>query len=157
MVQEPLNEADTGVEAGQQGQSSDERPRNLDALCARYGSAIVDQRGSQEEAKKTETTTRNALGVMREQGVFAFYLFLQGQWKAGGDKVWGQVEQLWQDPAVGRLLATQGEPRDNVIALTKNLSDLLLARKVAERMLVYALYGLQAERKKAKSKTGKEG
>jgi hypothetical protein len=127
---------------------SDEGYRNLDALCAHFGSQIVEKRGPEKEAKRLETVTRNALGVMREQGVFAFYIFLQNQLNDGGRTIWGQVKKLWQNEAVGPLLGTGGGDRDKVIALTDNLNDLLLARKLAEQALVYALYGLRAERKK---------
>ncbi len=118
---------------------------NVETKCAHYGSLIVDQA---TDRKKVETVTRNALGVLREDGLFAFYLYLQYRSKEGGGLVWKQVKALWQDSAVGPLMSGDGNDqqtdREQVIALTGDLNDLLLAREVAERALVYALYGLRA-------------
>jgi hypothetical protein len=118
---------------------------HIEARCAEYGSRIVenrDQAGKGEE--RLQTVTRNALGVLREDGVFAFYLFLRYRWGEGGDVVWEQIQGLWKNEALGPLMGS-GSERDSVIALTKNLPDLLLARQAAERALVYALYGLRSE------------
>ncbi len=129
---------------------------NMEARCAHYGSEIVKNRGPKERAKRLETITRNALGVMREEGLFAFYLYLKyrglkrkaggGQEDEGGHLVWNQVKALWQDEAIGPLLGGEGDDREQVIKLTEGLYDVLLAREVTERALVYALYGLRAER-----------
>ena len=115
---------------------------NVETRCAYYGSHIVDQ--AADRKKKVETVTRNALGVLREQGIFAFYLYLQYRSKEGGDLVWQQVKALWRDQEVGPLMGGGGNDRQQVIALTGDLNDLLLARQVAERALIYALYGLRA-------------
>ncbi len=114
---------------------------NIETRCAHYGSLIVDRA---PDRKKVETVTRNALGVLREEGIFAFYLYLQYRSKEGGGLIWEQVKGLWQDEAVGPLMSSDGSDREQVIALTGDLNDLLLAREVAERALVYALYGLRA-------------
>lgn len=119
--------------------------RHLEAVCARYGSEIVQRKGGDKEAKRLETILRNALGVLREDGVFAFYLFLRYRWEDGGKVIWPQLKALWQNDAIGPLLTGAGSDRDQVIALTDDLQALLLARDVAERTLVYALYGLRAK------------
>lgn len=121
---------------------------NIEALCAKYGSEIVKKRGEKKEPKKLETVTRNALGVMREEGLFAFYLYLQYRWKEGGKIVWPQIAALWQNKGIGPLVSSPSVNREQVIALTGNLNDLLLAREVTERALIYALYGLRAENSK---------
>ena len=121
-------------------------PPSIEARCAHYGSEIVRNKGPADKAKKLETTVRNALGVLREDGVFAFYLYLRYKWGEGGETIWEQMEALWQDKSFGPLLPGDGEERDRVIELTGDLEALLLARRVAEQALVYALYGLRAER-----------
>lgn len=124
--------------------------RSMEACCARFGSQIVqDKKGV--DAKDLETITRNALAVMREEGLFAFYLYLQYRKDKGGQVIWDGVKALWQSGEGGQLLGTDDE-RAALIALTENLHDVLLARQLAERMLTYALYGLIAERKAAEAK-----
>jgi hypothetical protein len=130
-------------------QRSSQSHPSMEACCARFGSQIVKNRKWRgTDPKRLETIARNALGVMREEGLFAFYLFLRYRWDDGGRVIWPQVKSLWQE--VGPLLGTDGDDRQQVIALTENLHDLLLARQVAERALVYALYGLRAENKREK-------
>lgn len=114
---------------------------HIDAACARCGARIVDGPGDRD---KLQTQVRNALGVLREDGVFALYLYLQYRFKEGGEVIWKEIKDLWCDPSFGPLLGGQGADREQVIALTESLDALLLARKVAERALVYALYGLRA-------------
>jgi hypothetical protein len=118
--------------------------RNVEARCAHFGSQIVINKGEAPDPKRLQTITRNALAVMREEGLFAFYLYLQYRWKEGGRVIWPQVRSLWRDDSVGDLLGA-GRDREQVIALTGQLDDLMLAREVAERALVYALYGLRSE------------
>ena len=125
--------------------------RSMEAYCARFGSQIVQSK-AQVDPKDLETITRNALAVMREEGLFAFYLFLCYRWEKGGNVIWPQIKALWQSDAVGRLLGAGSDDREGLIALTKNLHDILLARQLAERTLTYALYGLLAERKAEESK-----
>lgn len=119
--------------------------QQLEAVCAHYGGAIEQQKGSDKEARRLGTIIRNALGVLREDGVFAFYLFLRYRWEDGGKVIWPQLKALWQNDAIGPLLTGAGSDRDQVIALTDDLQALLLARDVAERTLVYALYALRAK------------
>ena len=130
---------------------------SIEARCAHYGSKIVRNKGTPDKAKKLETTVRNALGVLREDGVFAFYLYLHYRWGEGGEIIWKQVEALWQDESFGPLLPKDGEERDRLIELTDDLEALLLARRVAGQALVYALYGLRAEREGASDNDVLEG
>ena len=120
-------------------------PTNSWKLCVPTTAAIEQQKGSDKEARRLGTIIRNALGVLREDGVFAFYLFLRYRWEDGGKVIWPQLKALWQNDAIGPLLTGAGSDRDQVIALTDDLQALLLARDVAERTLVYALYGLRAK------------
>ncbi len=117
---------------------------HLEPLCAHFGSQIVQNKGRAKDPKRLETVVRNALGVMREEGLFAFYLYLRYRWEDGGKVVWPQIRALWREEAVGPLLGG-GDDREAVIAMTDDLHKLLLARQLAERALIYALYGLRAE------------
>ena len=144
-------------------------PPSIEAHCARYGSQIEQNRGPEKEAKKLEATTRNALGVLREEGLFAFYIYLGYRWKEGGHVIWPQVWGLWGDQAIGPLIKKSEsndqnkdpkeqwrQSREHVITLTENLNDLLLAREVTERTLIYALYGLRAESKEKEAEKKEE-
>lgn len=126
---------------------------NMETLCARYGSKIVEDKAQVKDEKRLETIVRNALGILREEGIFAFYIFLQYRGDKngkdeGGKLIWSQVSALWRDKKAGPLVSGGGDvSRDQVIAVTEDLQTLLLARQVTERMLVYALYGLRVKDK----------
>ena len=115
---------------------------NIEPRCAYYGSQIAE--ATEVDSKRLQTIVRNSLGVMREEGLYAFYLYLRYRWSEGGRAIWPQIKNLWEDEAVGPLWPEVEEDRDGVISITEDLHDLLLAREVAERALVYALYGLRA-------------
>lgn len=117
---------------------------NLEPRCAYYGGQIDGAKREQKARKRLETLVRQTLGVLREEGIYATYLFLNYRAKEGGSVILAQLLALWRDEAVGPLLVAGGSDREQVIALTEELDALLLARQVAERTLVYALYGLRA-------------
>ena len=116
---------------------------NIEPRCALFGSRIADD-GSVDR-KRFQAVVRNSLAVLREEGLFAFYLYLRYRWGEGGQVIWEQIKSLWQDERTGPLWKEGLEDREGVIALTDNLYELVLAREVAERTLIYALYGLRAE------------
>lgn len=123
---------------------------HLESLCAHFGGQIAQNKNQVKDPKRMETIIRNAAGVMRKEGVFAFYLYLRYRWSEGGKVIWPQIRSLWREKAVGPLLDDEDE-RDAIITLTDNLSKLLLARQLAERALIYALYGLREQTTKLTS------
>ncbi|HFD38240.1 MAG TPA: hypothetical protein ENJ31_00095, partial [Anaerolineae bacterium] len=85
---------------------------HLEPLCAHFGSRIVAADGV--DSSRLQTIVRNALGVMREEGLFAFYLYLRYRWEDGGKVIWPQIRGLWREEAVGPLLGG-GDDREAVI------------------------------------------
>jgi hypothetical protein len=117
---------------------------SVESKCAACGSAIVQDQFSQANRKKVETTVRNSLGVLRTDGLYAFYLFLKYKKDDGGEKILEKITALWREDEIGPLLDGRGSRTDQVIRLTENLQDVILTRQVTERALVYALYGLRS-------------
>ncbi|HID65324.1 MAG TPA: hypothetical protein EYP49_21615 [Anaerolineae bacterium] len=114
----------------------------IEPRCAFFGSRIADEKSV--DSKRLQTVVRNSLGVLREEGLFAFYLYLKYRWDEGGQVIWEQIKSLWEDEVTGPLWKGGLEDREGVIALTESLYELVLAREVAEKALTYALYGLRA-------------
>lgn len=125
-------------------------PTNLDTHCARCAQNIVALSGTNRD-KDLENRLNNALGVLQEDGFYAFYLFLKyrnldREPHGGDDKawpVWPNLAELLRNEAVGAPLGA-GADDMAVVEMTEDLQKLLLAKQLTERTLVYARYGLRS-------------
>lgn len=127
---------------------------NLDLECARYGSEIAkgifDKLG---EKTKTENLITKTLGVLQEDGVYAFFLYLasQGKEENGKKSLEKEAAEACIAKATG-LLKDAGLPlndakqvlQDIRERLADNLDSLLLAKQLLERTLIYARYHAKA-------------
>lgn len=128
---------------------------NLDTLCARCAHTIVrsnapDGRLAKREKAKLENTITRSLGVLQENGVYAFFLFLDyykdKSESRGATEIVQQTLALLRNPEVN-VLPAQGQEPSHFPALqtmTNNLDDLLLSRQLLEQALVYARYHAKA-------------
>jgi hypothetical protein len=123
--------------------------KNLDALCATTARELVTAGEEAEKRKKggrKETLNRltNALGVLQEDGVYAFFLFLKREGLI--DNIWPICGRLLRNEAVGKMLPAAGSrgEEDLLIEMTENLDHLLLAKDLLHRTLIYARYGLRS-------------
>lgn len=118
---------------------------NLDFHCAQCAHEIVALSDhGQKRDKELENRLNNALGVLQEDGFYAFYLFLKYRKLDQPPKdVWGLLKALLRNDIVGAPLP-QGNDDTAVIQMTENLQKLLLAKQLTERTLVYARYGLRS-------------
>jgi hypothetical protein len=130
---------------------------NLDTLCAHYGYKIVqrtvDELGQLPKDKrgKLENTITKALGVLQEDGVYAFFLFIEyfkdRNESYGAEEISQDCKKLLRDSEIKLLRGRQdGENNDfdALVDLTKNLDHLLLAYKLLEQTLIYARYHAKA-------------
>ncbi len=125
---------------------ANEKPSNLDSYCARYAQQIVGLVEEEKDVKDLENHLTKALGVLQEDGLYAFYLYLRYRKLDTGDKdVWGKIRGLLQEEAMGQPLRSSGDDDNDVVGLTEELGPLFLAKDLAERTLVYARYGLRAK------------
>ncbi|MBN1485636.1 MAG: hypothetical protein JXA37_13055 [Chloroflexia bacterium] len=116
---------------------------NLDAHCARCATDIVALSGASRD-KELENRLNNALGVLQEDGFFAFYLYLKyRKLDQPPQDVWAVLAGLLQDESVGAPLGA-GEYDRSVVEMTGDLQKLLLAKQLTERSLVYARYGIRS-------------
>ncbi|MDI6698484.1 MAG: type III-B CRISPR module-associated protein Cmr5 [Candidatus Saccharicenans sp.] len=121
---------------------------NLDKLCAEYGYRFADEikKADNFDAKKAESLVTKALGVLQEQGLYAFLLFCESRGKAekaGADKIKEITAELLK-----KLQFVNGSDllkeirKDN--GLASRLDDLILAIQVLEKSLIYARYHAKA-------------
>lgn len=118
---------------------------NLDALCATRAGDISE---NHTLPKSFETILRNSMGVLREEGVFAFYIYLLANDDKGGKIILDCIYNLLKNKNTGPLMDPKGDDeRKGIIKITEDLPSLLLARQLIERTLTYALYGLKGKKK----------
>lgn len=118
---------------------------NLDAVAAQYGYAIT-QAVHKNTANKSDTENwiNKSLGVLQEQGVYAFFLYLAAQRKEATNALFAQAASLLRDERIG-LLSDTTDPLSSVReTLVPDLDKLLLAHTLLYQALIYARYHARA-------------
>ena len=110
---------------------------NLDLKCAECGSKIP-------QSNKDETLITKSLGVLQEDGVYAFFLYLASRGeKELAKRIIEQTFSLLKNQITS--IKDAGEPLSAIREkLADNLDSLLLAKQLLERTLVYARYHAKA-------------
>lgn len=111
-------------------------PENLDYRCAKRGQDIPKE----GLASDYKTQIQKVLGILQEEGPFAFAVFLESE----------DLERI-QDAAKKLLnedLELPDQPnetlREDILDITRDLDDMLLTKDLLERMLTYALFRAKA-------------
>lgn len=112
---------------------------NLDLRCAELGEQL--------STTADEKLLTDALSVLEEQGVYAFFLFLSARGKKPGEEVGNLCKRFLQQTPSGSPLLPDDANTD-VFSLLQNLSqdldNLLFARDLLRQALVYARYHAKA-------------
>lgn len=108
----------------------------LDMKCAECGAGIA-------KAAKDEALLRKCLGILQEDGLYAFFLYLAAEKK---DQVKQKAFAFMKDDSVlGEILRDENDPLAAIRQKMSNkLDDILLVKELMERVLVYALYHTRA-------------
>ena len=125
-----------------------ENKMNLDQLCAEYGYKFAEEVSKAESfnAKKAEVLITKALGVLQEQGLYAFVLFCESRpsgERAGAEKIKENSRKLLKELQLVGNGDFLDELRKNNGLLTK-LDDLMLVIQVLEKSLIYARFHAKA-------------
>jgi hypothetical protein len=124
---------------------------NLDSLCAQHGYEIVHTvapNGNlpKGDRAKLENTITKSLGALQENGVYAFFLYLEyRKGETGSPETKSQVLNLLRHAKVN-LLSSGNDPFPALQQLTNDLDNLFLARQILEQTLIYARYHAKALR-----------
>jgi len=125
-----------------------EKTKNLDRLCAEYGYRFAEEvtKAFQNDAKKAETLLTKALGVLQEQGLYAFALFCES--RGNGEKESAKkVKEIATELLKELKLITDSDllkelRKDD--GLASDLEKLILAVQVLEKSLIYARFHAKA-------------
>lgn len=111
--------------------------RNLDLKCAELGEKLAQ--GANKEREKLLT---DGLGVLQEQGLYAFFLFLKAGKRGRPQDVSSACADFLRDQ--GLLQDGSNDLFKNLKPLADRLDDLLFARELLAQALVYARYHAKA-------------
>jgi len=121
----------------------------LDLKCAKYGEGIIRAIDRPADKKKVESMINKALGVLMEDGLYAFALYAKSE--RGDDKPEERTARFLYERTLALL--KDGDisllANDDYLAairdeLTNSVDKLLLAKELVERTLVYARYHAKA-------------
>ena len=120
----------------------------LDQFCAKYGQEIAEKvsQADKFDAKKAEVLITKALGVLQEQGLYAFALFCESRpsgERAGAEEIGALSKKLLKELS----LIDDGDFLDELRkdgGLLTRLDDLMLAIQVLEKSLIYARFHAKA-------------
>lgn len=136
--------------------------KNLDRLCAQFGYDMAQAVNTKfSKPTDTENLITKALGILQEDGVYAFFLYLASQVKSNDENnKRSQAARALANRAVGFLshdwlkLLQNSDGKDaykkameDIRAeqgLASNLDQLLLAKRLLEQALIYARYHAKA-------------
>lgn len=120
----------------------------LDMECAKKGCEISD--------KSDEAILRKSLGVLQEDGVYAFFLFLKYKNEEG------IINKLYDFLKQDNILKDKfGGETDTLKAvrekLADNLDQLFFVKELLERVIIYALYHSRSkDQNESKNETSEE-
>jgi hypothetical protein len=130
---------------------------NLDRLCARYGYQIATEvyAAMNKTASATENHITKSLGVLQEDGLYAFALYQasRGREKNGSQTLADIAKNLLGEvgippfdacPSPDLLEGLRGDSKNKFKGLTESLDALLLAKRLLEQTLIYARYHAKA-------------
>lgn len=123
--------------------------KNLDKLCANFGDKLARKvcEAFNNDADKAENFILKSLGVLQEQGIYAFTLFCRsrGDAEKRGARV---VEELAKELLKDKLLLIGDKDLLEEIGrdggLASDLEKIVFAVQVLEKALIYGRYHAKA-------------
>jgi len=112
--------------------------QNLDLECAKLGQRLAGEDGIDEKL------LNDALAVLEEQGVYAFFLYLKARGGQGPDRASAACAEFLRSVPQGSPLLGGGDVFSSLQRLSQNLDDLLFARDLLRQALVYGRYHVKA-------------
>lgn len=133
----------------------------LDMICAEYGNRIITEIEPKEK-NKIESFITKALGVLQEDGLYAFAIYTkskkgdEGVEKKTAKILFNKSYELLKDSKIALLTNCDDFLKGIRTDLSNNLNHLLFAKELLERTLVYARYHAKAlEKSEEKDSTEK--
>jgi hypothetical protein len=123
---------------------------NLDKICAEIGFKIGEGIDN-NTAEKFEKEITKALGILMEDGLFAYAIWLESRRKKEDDvysEIINKSKKLLENVNLINSNNTENvdnmDLRDIMLEISGELQKTILAKQLLERMLIYARYRAKA-------------
>ncbi|RKY02910.1 hypothetical protein DRP77_07180 [Candidatus Poribacteria bacterium] len=112
---------------------------NLDLKCVELGGQLADVKDV------SERVLSNALSVLEEQGLYAFFLYLHARERAVGKEISKRCAEFLRKIFPHKSSAQNEDALVIVRSLAEDLDDLLFARDLIRQAVIYGLYHVKAK------------
>lgn len=134
----------------------------LDLTCADYGFKTISelQKDCRLDKSKIENHLRKSIGILEEDGIFAFFVYQVDKEKDGGTQITCKMVDMLKEFNIFRDIDCSEDTLSNLnkirefLACEDSLDKLALIKKIVGRALTYALFHAKALQEKPK-KEGK--
>jgi len=126
--------------------------KNLDFSSAKFAQLIISNLKSNAKASEVDNLVTKSLGVLQENGVIAFTLFLSSKKDKEGKiakeiqkQCLALIKEVKNDLELPGNMSNSSQIIDFYIhKISSNLETLIFCKQVLEQMLIYARYGAKA-------------
>jgi len=119
---------------------------NMDRHCADAGWKMADELWKNKKDGKPETHITKSLGVLQEDGLYAFFLY-QLKEDFFGKIVQKHCDNFLRNSPISLITKEIDDDLQAVRDLTGNLSNMILAKSLLEKILIYTRYHLKVKEK----------
>lgn len=119
---------------------------NLDQLCAKHGWQMA-KKVHDAIKKQAENHITKSLGVLQENGIYAFFLYQASRGskeKPGAEKLTEQARAFLEEAGITAFQGAADPLKSVREGLAADLDQLLLAKRLLEQALIYARYHVKA-------------
>lgn len=128
---------------------------NLDYICMKHAQTIANsvEMTDSKKAKELERKLRKALGILKEDGVYAMFLWLEDKAKETVSNLTSLLNEDDGNIKIYEYLLNNGKRFEtdfdkfceNLKIVAQDIDKLLFMKKILERTLIYSLHHVKVK------------
>ncbi|MDK2801147.1 MAG: hypothetical protein PWQ70_2766 [Clostridiales bacterium] len=128
---------------------------NLDYICMKHAQTIANsvEMTDSKKAKELERNLRKALGILKEDGVYAMFLWLEDKAKETVSNLTSLLNEDDGNIKIYEYLLNNGKRFEtdfdkfceNLKIVAQDIDKLLFMKKILERTLIYSLHHVKVK------------
>lgn len=128
---------------------------NLDYICMKHAQTIANsvEMTDSKKAKELERNLRKALGILKEDGVYAMFLWLEDKAKETVSNLTSLLNEDDGNIKIHEYLLSNGKRFEtdfdkfceNLKIVAQDIDKFLFMKKILERTLIYSLHHIKVK------------